>query len=96
MRLTSRELGEWIAYYRLEPWGEERADLRAGIVASTIANVHRNPKKQRQPYEAVQFMPDFAGERKQRKKERVLTADESVAAVELLLASGWGGKLTGG
>ena len=34
----SHELGEWMAYYRLEPWGEERADIRAAIVARTVAS----------------------------------------------------------
>lgn len=33
----SHELAEWMAYYRLEPWGEERADIRAAIIARTIA-----------------------------------------------------------
>ena len=42
-RTTSRELSEWMVYYELEPFGEERADLRAGIVASTVANVNRAP-----------------------------------------------------
>jgi hypothetical protein len=82
--------------YRLEPWGEERADLRSGIVASVIANVHRNPKKQRKPCQPVDFMPDFAGERKRKKDDTVLTPEQSVAAVEMLLASGWGGKVTEG
>lgn len=36
--LSSAELTEWMAYEQLEPFGETRADLRAGIVASTVAN----------------------------------------------------------
>lgn len=39
-RVDSRELTEWVAFHNLHPWGEERADLRAGIVASTVANCH--------------------------------------------------------
>lgn len=27
-----------MAYYELEPWGENRADLRSGEVAATVAN----------------------------------------------------------
>lgn len=60
-RISSRELSEWAAYYELEPWGEERADLRAGIVASTMANTARDPKKRQKPYRANEFMPQFAG-----------------------------------
>lgn len=40
-RMDSKEISEWMAYYRLEPFGEERADLRSGIIASILANVHR-------------------------------------------------------
>lgn len=57
--VSSRELTEWQAYYSLEPFGEERADLRAGIVASTVANSVRDPKQQKQPYSPDQFMPQF-------------------------------------
>jgi hypothetical protein len=36
--MPAREYDLWIADYRIEPWGEERADLRAGtIVQSNIA-----------------------------------------------------------
>lgn len=54
---TSRELTEWLAYLQLEPQGEERADLRAGIIASTIANVNR--KKGTRVFRPDEFMPKF-------------------------------------
>lgn len=41
--ISSRELSEWAEYDKLEPFGQGRADLRAGIVASTVANVNRAP-----------------------------------------------------
>lgn len=50
-----------MVYYELEPFGEERADLRAGIVASTVANVNRDAKKQKKPFAAQDFMPKFGG-----------------------------------
>lgn len=65
-RVSSRELSEWIAYSNLEPWGEKRADLRAGIVASTVANTARDRKKRGKPFSPAEFMPDFdAKEQKQ-------------------------------
>lgn len=51
---------EWLAYYELEPFGEVRADLRAGIVASVIANANRVKGKAFSPQD---FMPDFGGEK---------------------------------
>ncbi len=32
------QLKTWLAYYQLEPFGEERDDLRAGIVAAAVTN----------------------------------------------------------
>lgn len=51
------ELGEWAAFFRINPWGQDRADLRSAIVASLIANAHRDTKKRRQPFSADDFMP---------------------------------------
>lgn len=40
--MSSSEFTEWLAFAELEPFGEWRADLRAGIIASTVANVNRS------------------------------------------------------
>ena len=45
---------EWAIVYGLEPFGDERADLRSGVVASTIANVNR--EKKRKPYKPEDFL----------------------------------------
>jgi len=57
--MSSRLLSEWMAYSAVEPWGEERADLRMGILASVIANTQRDPKKRREPWRPEDFMPKF-------------------------------------
>ena len=46
-----------MAYDSLEPFGEERADLRMGVIASTIANVNRG--KNTKAFSAQDFMPKF-------------------------------------
>lgn len=48
-------MAEFIALDRVDPWGEWRADLRAGIVASVIANVNR--AKKTNAFTAKDFMP---------------------------------------
>lgn len=55
--ISSRELTEWMVYYTIEPFGEERADLRAGIISSTVANVNRG--KGGRTYKPQEFMPKF-------------------------------------
>lgn len=79
-RISSRELSEWIAYAQLEPFGEARADLRAGIVASTMANTARDPKKRKKPFEPEEFMPQFDKEPQ--------TLEEQKAHMETLAALG--------
>lgn len=56
-RIDSRELTEWMAFYSLEPWGTEAEDVRTGIIASTVANVNRDPKKK--AYKIRDFMPQW-------------------------------------
>ena len=53
-RVTSRELSEWMAYYSVEPFGEDRADLRSGIIASLIYNTNRG--KDQSPLSPKDFM----------------------------------------
>lgn len=55
-RIDSREFAEWRCYYELEPWGEERADLRAGIIASTVYNIGKGKGRMLSP---ADFMPKF-------------------------------------
>lgn len=71
-RTTQREREEWAAYFDVEPWGEDRADLRMGIVASLIANVNRG--RNRPPFKPADFMPKFD-------KPANLSPDEQVEAV---------------
>jgi hypothetical protein len=40
-RITSRELTEWQEYAKIEPFGEERADIRAAEICMVIANANR-------------------------------------------------------
>ncbi len=56
--MSSREFSEWMAYYSLEPFGEERADLRIAILDSLIANANRDPKKGK-ALKPADFMPAF-------------------------------------
>lgn len=86
--ISSKELTEWRAYAALEPFGEARADLRAGIVARTVAEVHRDPKRRKRPFEVKEFMPRFeetAGEDVEQ------TPEQQLALVEMLNAA-FGGK----
>ena len=68
--ISSRQFAEWMAYGRLEPFGEERDDLRMGIVASVIANSNRG--KNQKPYKPGDFMPSFEPETEEQAAERLI------------------------
>jgi hypothetical protein len=52
--ISSAEFAEWIAYCGIDPFGEERDDLRAALVACTVANTFSKKR-----YKPADFMPDF-------------------------------------
>jgi hypothetical protein len=56
-RISNRGFMEYMALASIEPFGEDAADLRAGIIASVIANANRDRKKRAQPFTPLDFMP---------------------------------------
>ena len=68
--ISSVQFAEWMAYSRLEPWGEERDDLRMAIIASTIANVNRG--KNTKAFKPQDFMPSFEPETEEQATERLI------------------------
>ncbi len=58
-RMPAELLGEWMAYEELEPFGQRRGDLQAGIVASTLMNIFRDRKKRSQAFKPGDFILQF-------------------------------------
>lgn len=54
--MPARMLSEWVAYYGIEPWCEQRADLRMGIICATMANAWSSKGRRMKP---MDFMPRF-------------------------------------
>jgi len=63
-RMSYYELLEWAEYYRADPFGEYREDVRHGILASLIANIHRKPRSR--VMQAEEFYPNFQSQRIER------------------------------
>jgi hypothetical protein len=53
----SQELTEAMAYARVEPWGEWRADLRAAVICHTLYRLLSDSKAPKAKVE--DWMPDF-------------------------------------
>jgi hypothetical protein len=73
--IDSAEFTEWSAFDRIEPFGPERADLRAGIIAAQIAAFGG-----RREVTPGDFMPDFGRSRRQSPEEIELRAHQWLAA----------------
>lgn len=65
-RMSSAEYHGWIAYNRMEPIGEFRADLRSAVVASTGYNIQRG--KNSPSKSPKDFMPIYSEMERKRKE----------------------------
>ncbi|WP_454737591.1 phage tail assembly protein T [Cupriavidus necator] len=82
----SAELTEWMAYERIDPFGEGRADLRAGIIASAAAN--HGFVQLTEPYQPSHFMPFL-----KREPEAPVLLDDPQKQSALILTAVFGRKV---
>jgi len=66
-RLSFAELMELESVYSIDPWGEHRADLRAGIIAAATVSPHLKRGAKASP---VDFMPYATKQKKQTPKQQ--------------------------
>lgn len=53
--ITSRQLLEWQAFYQIDPFGDQRGDLQACIIAAMVNNRMRG--KNETPIAPIDLMP---------------------------------------
>jgi len=87
-RMDSAEFGYWIAYSNVDPFGEEIADLRAGTVASTIANCHRTRGAAFKPSDFMVRRGEKPEPRKQTTKQMMQIMDMFTAAQNEFMKQG--------
>jgi len=84
----SSMLTEWMAFTRLNPIGECRADLRMGILARTFAESYRDTKSHPKPFMPSDFIPDFIAAHKKKLTPRVQQKDMKQKVLALAEALG--------
>lgn len=84
-RVTSPELSEMEAEFRIEPWGEPRGDLQAAIVAQAVVNMLRDSRRSR-PVKLSDFLLKFGEEEKEQ------TVEQQQELMKALTAA-WGGEV---
>lgn len=78
-RMSSAEFAEWMAFYTIEPFGEERADLRQAMTTSAVNNSIQAQAKTPKWTKPEDFMP-FSN------KAETQPKTQDVASPEALLA----------
>jgi hypothetical protein len=53
--LSARQFREWMTFYAVDPFGDQRADLRMGVLAAAMSNRWRG--KNEEPMKPIDFMP---------------------------------------
>lgn len=79
--MDSREFAEWMAFAQLEPLGDRRGDWQAALVAATVANTSRDPKKRKEPFSPEEFLLDWAPEKREPERQ---TWQEQLRVVQML------------
>ena len=82
--MPSRLLSEWMAYWAIEPFGEEREDYRAAMIVAATYNVWR--KRGQAAIDPMDVMPRFDAETD--KPEHVVDLAAIKAATARFLAHG--------
>ena len=82
--LPARQLFEWMAYAQIEPFGEERMDLRFADFQALYANSHRG--KNTTPFKPQQFMRKYDEDPRESAKKRE-AGERKAAALRQRLAA---------
>lgn len=81
--MSSHEFSEWMAYAGLEPFGEERADLRMGILAALTFNINRDPERTDEA-KPEDFIPRFERLEPMSKEDAVAAIDAAFTAYAMM------------
>lgn len=57
--MTAEQLFCWLAYAEVEPFGEERADVRSGVATAGLANIVIAAAGGKKMLKPSDFMPNF-------------------------------------
>lgn len=88
-QVTWEQYAGWQRYFELDPFAEERADLRAAQICWMLAEINRDRKRHPRPYKLEDFVLKFESTRRVRKSEEVkrITTQEEWNAFRSMLRS---------
>lgn len=77
--ISGNDLVEWMAYAKLEPFGEERDDLRMAILGTFLGNVlyQLHTGKEDTPFTIEMLMPKFE------ESVEPISKEDAIAAIDM-------------
>ena len=85
MPMTAWDLALWEAEDRIAPWGPERGDMQAGIVARAVSVFgYRQPRRTLRPDE---YILEFGASEESKKRQRAAVTEDVRRALKH-----WGGN----
>jgi len=75
--LGASELEEWMLFWKMDPWGSYRDNIHAGLIAATLANIHRSKNSRAITHE--DFMLVDHSDYQKKKTRETLTWMKAVA-----------------
>ena len=88
--MSSQQLSEWMAFYELEPFGEDREEARIGQVVQVLANANRDSKKRKTPYSLEDVVLKPCGDMFQKKAEKKPQSWQSMKLLAEILSAASG------
>jgi len=78
--MSGKDLTEWMAYAEIEPFGEDRDDLRMAILGSFLGNVlyQVNTGNEDMPFAPQDLMPQFGKVAEPMNKEDAIAALDAI------------------
>lgn len=84
-RMTTREMAEWMAIDKIEPFGDRRADYHAALIAYCVTSALAASAGSKTTLDLEHFLLDFTGELAEaRERASHKSVEESIALVENL------------
>ncbi|MGY6256540.1 phage tail assembly protein T [Paraburkholderia caledonica] len=85
-QITSAEFVEYMASYQLDRRGPHYDDLRAGTIASMLANINRDAKVRKEPFGPLDFMTWNEHAQREAEEAKPVLLDDADAQSNLLLS----------